>query len=71
MLVKTKEKGNQKIIITIDINQKESLSMQVKAVKMYRIMFEESVNPRSFTLFSGLNLTASHSEGAIGTTWGP
>lgn len=68
MLVNTKGKGNQKIIIAIDIRQKESLSMQVKAVKMYRIMFEASVNPRSFTPFSGLNLTASHSEGAIGTT---
>jgi hypothetical protein len=42
-----------------------------KAAILYRIMFEASANPRSFTLFSGLNFTTSHSADDIGTTCGP
>lgn len=42
-----------------------------KKQKAYRNMLEASVNPNSFTPFSGLNLTTSHSADDIGTTCGP
>nr|GMD65049.1 hypothetical protein Iba_chr12cCG1640 [Ipomoea batatas] len=45
-----------------------TIQIKLKTAKFYRIIFEASENPRSFTPFSGLNFTASHSADDMGTT---